>query len=149
MEEEQRRREDLNVKLSLLKYPDLNPEDPIDLVENLVEDLLAASEGYQIVKLKMREMQKELEDNLTVKKLNKSIDLLQKENRELKCLVIEKEKILANRNQPKIWWSGERNKESKNEIEKFNSEPQIKKWDDREVEILRSEKKKLIEKTSI
>lgn len=88
------RAEKVKKKLRSLEYPPLNPKDPWGLVDKLLNDLLKASEGYQFVKMKMRELKQELE-NRGPQGTQARVEELQRDNDQLHIFLIERDKEIA------------------------------------------------------
>ena len=88
------RAEKVKKKLRSLEYPPLNPKDPWSLIDKLLNDLLKASEGYQFVKMKMRELKHELDNKASFHTKTKMREL-EKDNDQLHLLLIERDKEIA------------------------------------------------------
>jgi centrosomal protein CEP135 len=88
------RAEKVKRKLRSLEYPPLNPKDPWPLIDKLLNDLLKASEGYQFVKLKMRELKEQLEMR-SPEHQNLKLREIENDNDRLHSLLIQRDKEIA------------------------------------------------------
>lgn len=88
------RAEKVKRKLRSLEYPSFNPKEPWTLIDRLLNDLLKASEGYQFVKMKMRDLKQELERR-PPDQLDRKVGELEKDNDRLHALLIERDKEIA------------------------------------------------------